>query len=1269
MKQEIKWGAATALAVAAAIGISSQPGSRTRETVSPGAALRRTAAESQGTHRHIRDACSNLVDLFQAFLLRDISAPPICYESGHQAVRAETNKSNELNFQPKFVIAMLPDPLHTHFSLLFDRFVEAIQQAAQDEGYEYDSSWLPWEMEQPTLITLQDQDEADERKKRREEQPGVLLFHLSPQKGIAAKALYQKGLVVLVIGEEPTDGIHRKQFQNAMQWIAALEEAGQKPSPVAVLGPSFSGSFTSLAELLVKHEVHQDFHARAESSQNQLAIYSGSVTDNQAAEWFSSVAASGLKDLGISFHSFLQDDDTALRRLCTYLQGPYGDAFDFTRLAILSEDETAYGYGGPSATCKGAPRLYYPRDISRLRAAYQKQSIFNSGSDSQSAQNPAQPRSLRSDLADPEGKEHDTVPTYAGNQTPLSEEAQLLGIVAALRSHQSEYIVLRSSNTLDPLFLANFLRREYPEGRVVILNADLLYQRGQDAMALGGVMTLSTYPLFPAEREWTALTRRSPVLAHRVFPESSSEGTYIALRLLLRSPTLGEDTSHTNCQFDGDHPDTFLPSMTCDARGLNVAIPDYAPPFWVDALDCGLSSDTHACKPATWLSVVKRNSSWPLAALSKDDVWSLDQSRHARNFPNSSQTQGTVGRYWPSMPLSMKLFWTFLLAFAMFHLACCSLASFTAKPAFRAHFATSGSRHNLLIFLGSFLVALSALIAGWGCGAFAWADSPVNNPWNILVLVIFVWFAAGLSVIANAIVTRRLNEDELNRHRASHSDLRFQRWLGFLALSFVLSLGLAAYAWIFPLDKALNLANRVPAYWRSVNLTSGVSPLVPFLLMLFGLYSWFWYALHGLALFGPDRPRLPLRSDLIIKAADSKNNRAGNELDVLPMFSHEYAAKPTEDAATPLASRIFLFIVILFITQIGFVILVLREVPVRSLGGRVYAIIFCLWLDFCFSLVIAAGWQLWRTWSRLRQLLVFLDRLPLRRTLAALRGFSWGTVWRMSGNVLDVRYKLLSRQLESLNHLHISLENFLKTDARGESHELEKLQTSLAIVEKCQKAGITFAKWYSVSYDKPTASGLRTFETFQQHIAATSGHILTNLLIPSWRKETKSLILTSDPRDDQSSNNREESREQGPPGSTQEHIRIAEELTSLTYLGFVQNILGRVRTIVLGGLFLFLSATLAVTSYPFDPRTLLSCVLLLLFVVFGAVIVFVYADMHRDATLSHITNTKPGELGSEFWFKIIAFGAAPLLGLITAIFPELSGFLFSWLQPGLTSLK
>jgi hypothetical protein len=108
---------------------------------------------------------------------------------------------------------------------------------------------------------------------------------------------------------------------------------------------------------------------------------------------------------------------------------------------------------------------------------------------------------------------------------------------------------------------------------------------------------------------------------------------------------------------------------------------------------------------------------------------------------------------------------------------------------------------------------------------------------------------------------------------------------------------------------------------------------------------------------------------------------------------------------------------------------------------------------------------------------------------------------------------------------------------------------------------------------------------------------------------------------------------------------------------------------VIGAICVFVATTLSVATYPFDPRPALSAVLLVLFLGFGAVVVFVYADMHKDATLSHVTNTNPGELGSEFWFKLIGYGAAPLLGLITTVLPDLPGFLFSWLQPGLSSLK
>lgn len=1242
MKQELTWGAAAAVAIVAAVGISSQPASKPSATASAQAI--KSAVRSKPS-KGVQAQCAESISLLEHFFLHgNIAAPETCYDS-NPGIKPEPD------FQPNFVIATLPDPLHTHFSLLFDRFIEAIQQGAQDEGYEYDSSWLPWETEEPSLALLDDQEKAEDQKTKREEQPGILLFRN------ANDLPYKKALIVFIVGEEPTRGIHRTQFANAVAWINGLRKHGTMGTPVSILGPTFSGSLPSLTELLSDDKLLGTLKGGTE-----LAIYSGSTTRRQPGKQFA-------KTKGIDFRSFLQDDETTLDRFCRYLGGTLEGKLDLENLAILSEDETAYGnivakqeadlavasnVGTTEAKdnnrpetdiCPGATKIYYPRDISTLRAAYQSQSMFSSTS-TQQKQDSSQRKSLPTDLADPGGEQHDTVRTYAGNQTPLSQEAQLLGIVEALRAHRAQYVLLRSSNTLDPLFLANFLRRDYPEARVVVLNSDLLFQRGQDAMALSGVMTLSTYPLFSRAREWTALPPYE-AHSHRVFPENSTEGTYIASRLLLQSMARASCVRPAlSCDFsDKDLPDkdkeVFVPPVMCQANpGKPYApLPDYAPPYWTEDKPCESSSPGFRCRPATWLSVITKNGTWPLAVLDGHTL-----TRHTQEQTSSAHPS------FPGLPRSMKVLLISLCGLAVFHALCCGFASFTAKPAFRAHFATSGRRHTGLVLIGSYLIALIVLFTGWGCGIFSVADSPQENG-RVWVVVVFVCFVAGIGMVANILVTNKLNVN-------SHGVKGRPAWRIVFSLAvFAILLWAFFQIWVHPIESALSLSSRAFAYWRSMNLTSGVSPIVPYLSLTLGLYVWFWYALHGLALFGPDRPRLPPLSKLGIKvpgwSAELK----------LSMFSQEKAATPAELTATPLSWDNIKLTLLLFISFAALVACFVHEVPVRSLGAKKYAAIYCFALDFYFSLILAEAWQIWRTWSCARQLLVFLDRLALRRTLGALRGFSWGSVWKMSGNVLDVRYKLLSRQLECLNHLHTSLSHFVPPTSSEEQAAFAGAADCRKSIDASLVAGTTFGRWYSKNYNDPKAEGLNRFSHFQKQVAETTGVVLTHLLIPAARLEKRSLIQV-DPDD-----KCDDDRKQGPKPSPNELIRNAEELVCLTYLGFAQNLLGRIRTIVLGGVYLFIAATIAVSSYPFDPRPLLSGVLLFVFVTFGAVIVFAYADMHRDATLSHVTNTNPGELGSEFWLKLLGYGAAPALGLITQIFPEWSSFLFSWLQPGLSSLK
>jgi hypothetical protein len=178
---------------------------------------------------------------------------------------------------------------------------------------------------------------------------------------------------------------------------------------------------------------------------------------------------------------------------------------------------------------------------------------------------------------------------------------------------------------------------------------------------------------------------------------------------------------------------------------------------------------------------------------------------------------------------------------------------------------------------------------------------------------------------------------------------------------------------------------------------------------------------------------------------------------------------------------------------------------------------------------------------------------------------------------------------------------------------------------------------------------------------------MTNILLPAWEKEKTSLIFGAQTNGASGEGGKTDIAI--PTDGLLPQVRAAEEFFVLPYLAFIQNILGRLRTIVLGSLWLFVGATLAVSSYPFDPLNTLGMIFLATFLSFGGVMILVYSQMSRDATLSHITNTKPGELGSEFWVRLFGFGLGPLIGLVTTLFPSITDFAFSWLQPSLAAIK
>jgi hypothetical protein len=101
----------------------------------------------------------------------------------------------------------------------------------------------------------------------------------------------------------------------------------------------------------------------------------------------------------------------------------------------------------------------------------------------------------------------------------------------------------------------------------------------------------------------------------------------------------------------------------------------------------------------------------------------------------------------------------------------------------------------------------------------------------------------------------------------------------------------------------------------------------------------------------------------------------------------------------------------------------------------------------------------------------------------------------------------------------------------------------------------------------------------------------------------------------------------------------------------------------------FVLGLIAWNSYPFQPHAFIDWCFTLLLVVLSIGFLWVFAQMHRSAILSRITNTAVNELGWDFYLRVAGFGAVPVLTWLAYQFPEVGGSLYKLIQPGLQVVK
>jgi len=1132
-----------------------------------------------------------------------------------------------------FVIAMVPNPVATHLPLSFDRILEIIQQAAQDNNYSYESSWLPWN-ETKGYSHLSDQLLADETQDFQERQPGVLVFRNPsiPDHG------GEGGLVIFMVSELPTGGINQLQFYNALVWINQLRGLSSNEK-VRVLGPNFSGSLPSVYRALHFRKVGTF------SGKLTFRVFSGSVTSETSYSWLNDQLIH--EHLG-SFQTAMEGDSRQLSRFCAYigLQG-----YKTNRIAFLSEDETAFGGRAensdqeydPCNVSGGPTYLYYPRDIATLRSAYEQQSIFNSTKQVSNTNEVSS--TLRGDLSEPANSEHDTVRSYGGQLTPLAQESVLLAITQVLKAKKIQFVIVRSTNSLDQIFLGQFLRRSVPETRIVMDGADLLFRRGAEGASLRGVMLLSTYPLLTWQQEWTSSAYQKSswwrkwwqtwILAptsgegetYRIIGEDNAEGVYVAARELFPAPPKSDYDAHKS-----------------------VAIANYAPPVWARSPN---GNDEQNKRPATWLTVVGHRQFWPVAVLNqqtlKGFVHYLDPYSMLPTSTELKQVHVLVDGGDPdsmgTLPVEFGILMFLCVAWSLIHLLWCKRGSISPAPlAFRlACFAPVPRwQHPVLIGFGSVMIASVAIVVAGTSGLL---ELKLGN-WNgvvaltILALFVIAYWACASNYKLPTITQANLTGQGLSKWRRMATRRSLELLVIFAGLQLLLFLN-------------LNQANSVPTFWRSVHILSGVSPLLPQIFLLIGLYFWFWFCLRGLALFGTDRPLVPRDSDLWVDGIP------------VPMFARDQAQTKTESEAIPIRKPYWTRAGLIFLIVVAISVILLGGRPwLRTLGERGFGYFTFFWIGLCITLILTDTVQCWLIWKRLQVLLHHINLLPVRRTLNALEGLSWRSVWAMSGNVLSERYCLISRQLEAMRHLQNQVNAWVPTSL-DDATTRDKLLMHIGYFQNNELK--PFSAWYrSLLENEPDANNLTAIEEVQEEMASIAAFVFVNILTRSWRTETDSLII-----DRSRTKNHENEVYAGPAiyAKMPPHVLAAEEFFVLPYIGFIQNILGRIRTIVLGMLFLFVATTLAVSSYPFDPLPVLGGIFLALFIITGTTIVVIYAVMHRDATLSYITDTSPGELGGEFWRQVFAFGIGPLIGLLTTLFPSITDFVVSWLQPSTQVIK
>lgn len=128
---------------------------------------------------------------------------------------------------------------------------------------------------------------------------------------------------------------------------------------------------------------------------------------------------------------------------------------------------------------------------------------------------------------------------------------------------------------------------------------------------------------------------------------------------------------------------------------------------------------------------------------------------------------------------------------------------------------------------------------------------------------------------------------------------------------------------------------------------------------------------------------------------------------------------------------------------------------------------------------------------------------------------------------------------------------------------------------------------------------------------------------------------------------------------------VFESYFAVRIVSYVRHCFLQMRNCLVVALVCGVFTLIAVTTYAFEPKQFFSLTLWIVLVAAVAMTMWIFVQMDRNGTLSAIGGSDAGKVTFDrvFLANVFTYGVIPLLSVVATQFPNLSTYLFRWLNP------